>query len=415
LQYFLFIFYTILCIYAFKVYNVNRNTGISFNILSILFIVKLIAGVINQYIQNHSYVSNDSQGSFYQGFYELNLFREKPVMMLKYWLFSWEDIGNHLNIFKQENTVYWGTLGRLVNDRFMLVCTLLSFGNYYVNIIFYNALFFIGQLYLFKIFYQLQPEKKWFLILVIFLLPSSLYWGTGMNKDGFILTSIGFIVYATTKFFEQKSLKYIFIILGSLTLMLCVRNFYFLCFLPFYILWLLFYKSQKVFYYFTFVFLIAGTAFLFSSKLSSINFLDIVVHKQQEFLSAKGYSDMLTPELNNTPSSFIKHFPTAISHGFLSPTFKLNDKIKYQLSALDMLFSVIIILISILFIKRKNIHSLYIFLIFYCIAMILFIGYTIPNAGALLRYKATFITLLLPCLVCLSEIPFLKKYYSIKK
>jgi hypothetical protein len=43
--------------------------------------------------------------------------------------------------------------------------------------------------------------------------------------------------------------------------------------------------------------------------------------------------------------------------------------------------------------------------------MYLFIGYTIPNCGALVRYKSEFTALLIPALVALSEVPFLKRFY----
>jgi hypothetical protein len=42
----------------------------------------------------------------------------------------------------------------------------------------------------------------------------------------------------------------------------------------------------------------------------------------------------------------------------------------------------------------------------------LFIGYTIPNCGALVRYKSAFTCLLIPSLVALSEVPFLARFYS---
>jgi hypothetical protein len=51
-------------------------------------------------------------------------------------------------------------------------------------------------------------------------------------------------------------------------------------------------------------------------------------------------------------------------------------------------------------------------LLFFGATVYLFIGYTIPNAGALVRYKSEFTVVLLSALVGLSEVPFLKRLYS---
>jgi hypothetical protein len=50
--------------------------------------------------------------------------------------------------------------------------------------------------------------------------------------------------------------------------------------------------------------------------------------------------------------------------------------------------------------------------IFFGATVYLFIGYTIPNSGALVRYKSEFTVVLLSALVGLSEVPFLKRMYS---
>jgi hypothetical protein len=82
------------------------------------------------------------------------------------------------------------------------------------------------------------------------------------------------------------------------------------------------------------------------------------------------------------------------------------------MAAVDTLFVIGLIMLFVLFIKRKNMQELfYVMLLFFAFSMYLFIGYTIPNCGALVRYKSEFTALLIPALVALSEVPFLKRFY----
>jgi len=140
--------------------------------------------------------------------------------------------------------------------------------------------------------------------------------------------------------------------------------------------------------------------------------MEIIVAKQHAFFSMWGYSDMQTPILENTFSSFVINLPSACDHIFLRPYVSATNPLKYQLAAVDTLFVVGLIMLFMLFIKRKNMQELfYVMLLFFAFSMYLFIGYTIPNCGALVRYKSEFTALLIPALVALSEVPFLKRFY----
>ncbi len=410
MQYILFLIYITVILYAFRIYNVHKNTGFAFAIIASLFVVKVLAGIIHVYFQWHAYEICDVKYSFYQCLLELKQFSITPKRMLHQWLFEWEDVSNHLNFFKQENTVYWSSLGRIINDRFMLLCSLLSFGNIYINVIFYNVIFFIGQLLLYKIFYYLQPAKKVWFIISIFLLPSILFWGSGMTKDGFILFAMAVILYNTFTYKQEKKKSSIVYIVACLLLILCLRYFFFLCFTPFYFLWLgSYYFKNKTSYYVCLLVCISSILLASNNINSKANFYTILVTKQQEFLKAKGNSDIHNITLESNFNSFIHNLPSAINNVLFEPRDGITLKWTYRMSAIDTLLQLLLLVVCICYIKKKNYQTFYTFCIIYVISMLLFIGYTVPNLGALLRYKTTFITLLFPCLIALSEIPFLKK------
>ncbi len=123
--------------------------------------------------------------------------------------------------------VFYNHLGTLVLMKFMTLANILSFGHQYVNVIFFNVVFLSGQLALYKAFYLQDKENKWWYVGCIFWLPSVLFWCSGINKDGFMLFSIGLLVYSTYRYLSSKKASWILAILVSMLLVFVTRYFYF--------------------------------------------------------------------------------------------------------------------------------------------------------------------------------------------
>jgi hypothetical protein len=141
--------------------------------------------------------------------------------------------------------------------------------------------------------------------------------------------------------------------------------------------------------------------------------MQIVANKQSDFLTLSGFTDIYLPKLENSFWSYIHCLPYALYHIFLLPNFSFHDPLRYQIAALDSYLIFITILIAFRYIKKNHLNtSYYLFLLFFSISIYLFIGFTIPNEGALVRYKSEFTALLIPTLIALSEIPFLKRFYT---
>jgi|694.fasta_scaffold24608_4 hypothetical protein len=345
---------------------------------------------------------------------ELSLLKKSFVAFIDEWIFTWDSVVGHLNFLEKQNMVRWNNLGVLFHTKYMTFANLFSLGNLYTNAIFYNFLFFIGQLLLYKTFYTMQPQKKYLFLLGIFLIPSIIFWCSGIHKDGWILSGVGALVYLTHLNQIQFKVKYLFGILLVLLFLLFMRYFYFICLLPPYLMWLITAKSK---WKLTSFCLAYGLGFLLFFNLKSINPridpMQLVVNRQTEFIAIRGYSDMRLPHLDNSVGSFIDLFPIALNHVFTKPNFDWNGPWKYRVAALDNYLVLLLIGISLFYLKRKNFnHSMPLMLLFLSLSVLLFIGYSVPNAGALVRYKSLFIALLLPSLFYLSEIPWITKYLS---
>jgi len=156
-------------------------------------------------------------------------------------------------------------------------------------------------------------------------------------------------------------------------------------------------NHKKNLLYFVGIALLGGAVFLLSGHLfSNFDLMQLVVNRQQEFMNSKGYSDLQTPLLEPNVMSFIKNLPTALEHVFIEPIPQLGRKIKYDLTAFDSFIVIVLLSFGIFKLRREYWNNAYYNLIlFYSVCCLLFIGYTIPNLGALVRYESPFICLLL--------------------
>jgi hypothetical protein len=296
----------------------------------------------------------------------------------------------------------------------MTLATIISFGHQYVNVVIYNLPFFIGQLLLYKAFYRQQPEKKWLFVLVIFLVPSVLFWCSGIHKDGWVLTAFGLIFYSLSRYISDRKSKYLIALLAGLFLLFIVRYFYFIALMPLLVLWIISRNSKYLPVFYAAALLVTAALFFNIHRfLPAVNPMKMVQSRQTEFLGLIGYSDMKTPRLENNFSSYAQHFTTALNHVFLRPTLKFPDLRKYQVSAVDNYLILLLLISLLIFIKRKNFRNgLLLSSFLFACSMYLFIGYTIPNCGALVRYKSEFTVLLLAAAVGLSELPFLYRFLN---
>src|SRR5207253_1683986 len=96
------------------------------------------------------------------------------------------------NLFLHSNS-YWNDLKSNVIIKFLALCNVVTFKNYFADIVLFNFMFFFGPVALYRLVKQLFPINKQLLIVSVFLIPSFLFWCSGIHKDGIIFTCIALI------------------------------------------------------------------------------------------------------------------------------------------------------------------------------------------------------------------------------
>ncbi|HYM92558.1 MAG TPA: hypothetical protein VET23_00315, partial [Chitinophagaceae bacterium] len=196
MEYLLFIVWLIMFAWLVTKISFFKRSGLSNPQLSILFLLKVMAGIfygwIGLYYGNLAQMS-DTWSFQVSSIQEYHLLYSNPHQYLINFFRDPSD-GSILNFLGSTDS-FWNDLKSNVVIKMLSVFNILSFGNYYVNVIFYSFLTMFGAIAVYRVMNDIFPQKKIPVLLATFLVPSFLYWTSGIHKDGLIFTGISIIVY----------------------------------------------------------------------------------------------------------------------------------------------------------------------------------------------------------------------------
>lgn len=124
--------------------------------------------------------------------------------------------------------------------RLLIPIVTLGFHSYFATAILVASFTYGGMWKLYQTFLQEFPElKKEFAIACLFI-PSCVFWGSGLMKDSFTLSAVGWFTYAFYHFFikKQRKLSYGFYLFIAGFIILAIKPYIFFALLPGSILWL---------------------------------------------------------------------------------------------------------------------------------------------------------------------------------
>ena len=417
MYYLLFIIYLLLICFVITRVTFIKNAGLSHKIVITLFLIKVAAGLFCGWISEHYY----PQGNDY---WNMNTHAGEEYQVLIH-----DPRGFFLNIFNSPyadhyggffNSIgsYWKDLANNVIIKVLAICNILTGGNYYINSLFFNFFVFFGHIALFRIFKNMYKGKNWPLILSCFLLPSTLYFTSGLHKDGIIFTMLSLFSFSLYFSLVHKcNRRYILMIAISLLSIILIRSYVFIALIPAAIAMLFAFKTKKILKSFVFVYLAVIGIIILTAFISPVsNPLHIIVNKQRDFLSlpvATSQIDMdtLQPRLSN----FVKNFPAALEHIFLRPyvwEFKNPFLILHGIELL--LYQLLFIYMLIIVRRSGHINNAFIYYgMLLSLTLLIFIGYIVPNAGSLMRYRSIYLPFLITPILCSINIYINKKHIKL--
>jgi len=406
LQISFFIIYLIIFSLFLTIIPFFNKSGIGKRALTILFFIKISAGIAYaRFFSLPKYYTTSDTWKFYRySIDETKGLVHNPVAFLKdLFLDNYSKSGD---LFSGQNS-YWNDLKSNVIIKVIAVVNIFTNNSYYTDIIFFDFLFLFGLAALFKVFIQIFPDKKWFIIAGIFLLPSTLFWCSGIHKDGLILSSAGLIIYAFFKGFKSKfTIRRILLIVLCMLLIFSLRNYVFFALLPSLSAWWLCerYKGKNI-KIFSAVYAAAIIFFIIIPYIfPSINIFYFIANKQHEFLLLEGGSKVNVPKLEPDAVSFISFLPNALDMAFFRPHVTEVKNISYIPAVIENLLILLLLIVSMICYNKKiRMQPVILCMFFFSISIMLLSGYTIPFTGAMVRYRSVVLPLLITPLICISS------------
>ena len=330
----------------------------------------------------------------------------------------------------------WYNIDTLYNDnrtliRFNTILRFFSFGSYYVHVVFMCFISLTGLVALFKVFTKIILHKTKEIFFTIFLLPSVLFWGSGVMKDGLLLFAFGMFLYFFIQLLDKITLKTILWLLLLSFLILVNKVYILLAAIPGLLAWYWTYKTAYRFTFskFAFVhFIYFFILFNFQYIIPRYNFAEIMFEKQYHFLRLADFvnagSRIPLAKLEHSKISILLNIPEAIYHVLFRPFFFESRSPMILMAGLENLFILIIMMICILFMKRKMpkaVQPLFNFCLWFVLILFSIMGLVTPVLGALVRYKMPALPFLLLIFIILLDkekllkrIPFLKRIMNAK-
>jgi hypothetical protein len=249
------------------------------------------------------------------------------------------------------------------------------------------------------------PNKKALAFVIIFLFLPFVFWESGISKDGLVFIGLSGSLYFFVQYVNTSSYKKLVKACLFFFLLLCVRNFIALSLIPVLFAFYACKKTNIKALYVNAIAIIGFAALFFLTTLGpdGYNLPKKMAERQEAFQHLEGGSYMFVPQLEGSLKSYVDVLPYAINHTFLRPYITESKNPFLLFASIETLFVLLIIVIALVQIKKlKTIaeHPLLMLLLSLATINYLMIGYTVPFAGAIVRYRIFFeVMLLLPMLI----------------
>ena len=401
----LFIFYLLAGCFLLPRIPFVKNSGLRKRDIVILFLLKVFTGMLVGWIPQHYGLSNDYWSLQKEGLLEYDLLCKHPVDFITSIFHS--PYKNAYGGFLHSTDSYWNDLRNNSIIKILAIGNFFSQGNFYINTLFFNFVGIMGPVALFRMFTSIYPHKKIPILIGCFLLPSALYFSSGIHKDLIVFCMLGLFCYSLYFSVNEKATtKRKALLIISFLMLLLFKNFLVIALLPAILAYLIISKKNKnpLLIYTCVYGLILLIVIFIEHCFPYIEPLKIISQRQADFLQlGTATSQISLLPLSPTLKSFLHNLPEALNHVFLRPSLWETGGIFYVVFAIEWMLYLLIALIilftsgiSALLKKNQFILMLFVFILtFY-----LFIGYTIPNLFSIIRYKSLFLPLFITPLLC---------------
>lgn len=376
-------------------------SGLSTPQLVIVFLLKVMAGILYGWIgvwYKQIGQVTDTWAYHYESLKEYETLLSKPaVFFTNIFQNTYQD--GYTRFLAVENS-WWNDLKGNIIIKLLALFDLFSFGHYYVNVIFYSFISMFGPVGLYRVMKDVFPGRRLPILLATFLVPSVLYWTSGLHKDGLVFCGLCLVIYQSYFGLKEGRMPWRRLPLAGLGLLvvLVMRNFLIIPLLPALFAWILAakvrWKPVAIFamVYVLFVFLFFTAKFVHPR----LNFPEDVVERQEAFLKLGGGSAVIVQKLEPTFASFLFNAPQAFALSVIRP-YPTDVHHLLSLAASVEINFLLFLFLLFLFCRRgtTSLSPFLLFCLFFSFSVLMMIGYSVDVLGAIVRYRSVVLSLLI--------------------
>ena len=409
MEYLLFAGYLVLFAWLVTQIKFFTKSGLTSAQLIIIFLLKVMAGIFYGWIgvyYGELAQMVDTWAYHYESLKSYEILIKDPSNFLPSLFHNPYEQG--FTRFLSSNNSWWNDLKGNFLLMILSIFNLFSFGHYYINVIFYSFLSFFGPIAIYRVMRDVFPAQRLAVLIASFLIPSFIYWTSGIHKEGLIFIGLALTVYHI--YFGLKENRFplyrVLLILFGILLVLALRNFLIITLIPALIAWIIAQKTRyKPFWVFSTLYLLFVVLFFTTRYVHpALDFPDAVVVKRGEFLALHGNSSIVLPTLEPTLESFIINTPQAFTLAAIRP---YPADVHHLLSlAAAIEINVLLLLFVLFLILRRRLLPWTPFLwfgVFIAVSILLMIGYTVNNLGAIVRYRSIILPFLFVPIIALID------------
>ena len=390
------------------------------------FFLRVLAGVILTLVYTYYYPDRslaDTFRYFDDSYFLHELFKEDPKEYCLVMLGMQSDTRDAVPILESMTNWFPALRSPLYNDnrtviRMNALMRWFSFGSYYVHMCCFAFLGFVGQMFLFRAFQQYFKGKEIGLALALFMVPSLVFWTSGVLKEGPLFFCFGVLLYLMEKVGRCGLSRRNLFIISALSLFLFHLKFYVgLMVLPVFTLKYIFSKKRDtsrwrlVIWNYSFYF---GLATVWHFMRHKWSLFTVFRWKKEDFQglaeSMNAGSLISTYDLEDNGLSFLINVPQGLFNSLFRPFLWEVYSPVILVSALENIFLLTAVLFCVAFRgKLKWTDENWCFLV-YAVSLLTVVGMVTPIMGSLVRYKIPALPFLLMFFISIVDMDKLKEF-----
>jgi hypothetical protein len=397
------IFFFLFLVACFSNGWLSKKIGVNRFVLPLFFLVHVLCGIGLSSIYTYYYPNRnlaDTFKYFDDSKYLFSLFYNNNTIFWKVFL-GLEEIGEDVvkelsftnNWFPNSRRTFFNDNRTVIRINTLL--RFISLGNYYIHLLFFIVMGFVGKIFIYSTFKKYLPSTHHLLWLFsVFLIPSVVFWTSGVLKEGPLFLLLGLIVYYLDKVYCSPKKTYNYLILLLLTYLMVFIKFYVVLFMIPAFLWIIQLKTTQITRWKLLIFNILFYLIIIQlwhwihprwSLLTILHAKKIDFEGLAQLEAANSY--IKTYALHKNIGSFILNLPQGLFHALFQPLFWNCNTIFMWIAFFENTTIVIFVLFLVLHSsKNQNIHQS-IFALFYALCFLIITGMITPIAGSLVRYK----------------------------